>query len=112
MALLSFDKPAKVRSTEEHNEMYISDSGVAGTYVPNMSDKDMLAWKAKYIGGNNPRIEIRKTLANKMYVNIKLIVTLESVQMSQNGTAYWNSEDWFDLHTAILEARSILRGSI
>ena len=60
MGLLSFDKPKKVRSAEEHNKMFSSDSGIAGTYVPNMSKEDQLKWKAKHIKGDDERIEIRK----------------------------------------------------
>lgn len=60
--ILDFEKPKKVRSTEEHNNLFSSDSGVAGTFVPNMSKEDELKWKAKHIGGNDERIEIRKTL--------------------------------------------------
>lgn len=60
--LLCFDKPKKIRNTKEHNEMYSSDSGVAGTYVPNMSEEDKNKWKAKHIKGEDERIEIRKTI--------------------------------------------------
>lgn len=60
--LLNFDKSQKIRSTKEHNEKYSSDSGIAGTYVPNMSEVDMNKWKAKYIKGDDERIEIRKTI--------------------------------------------------
>jgi hypothetical protein len=60
--ILSFEKPKKVRSTEKHNEMFSSDSGVAGTYVPNMSEEDELKWKAKHIKGDDERVEIRKTI--------------------------------------------------
>lgn len=60
--ILSFEKPKKVRSTEEHNNLFSSDSGVAGTFVPNMSKEDQKKWKAKHISGNDERIEIRKTL--------------------------------------------------
>ena len=60
MGLLSFDKPKKVRTTEEHNKMFSSDCGVAGTYVPNMSKEDELKWKAKHIKGDDERVEIRK----------------------------------------------------
>jgi len=62
MGLINFSKPKKIRSTEEHNRMHTSDSGVNGTYVPNMSDEDKQQWKGKYITGENERIEIRKTL--------------------------------------------------
>jgi hypothetical protein len=60
--ILSFEKPKKVRSTEEHNNLFSSDCGVAGTFVPNMSKKDELKWRAKHIGGEDERVEIRKTL--------------------------------------------------
>jgi hypothetical protein len=60
--LLEFEKPKKLRSSKEHNARYMSDSGVAGTYVPNMSDVDMNKWKAKHIKGDDERIEIRKTI--------------------------------------------------
>lgn len=49
MAILDFSKPEKIRSTADHNKRYTSDSGVDGTYVPNMSEADMHKWKAKYI---------------------------------------------------------------
>ena len=65
--ILDFEKPKKVRSTEEHNDLFSSDlfssdSGVAGTFVPNMSEEDRYKWKAKHITGNDERVEIRKTL--------------------------------------------------
>ena len=64
MGLLSFDKPKKIRSTEEHNKMFSSDSGISGTYVPNMSKEDQLKWKAKHIKGDDERVEIRKELTD------------------------------------------------
>jgi hypothetical protein len=69
--ILSFEKPKKVRSTEEHNKMYSSDCGVAGTFVPNMSKEDELKWKAKHIKGDDERVEIRKTLGGS---NVLIIV--------------------------------------
>lgn len=73
--ILSFDKPKKIRSTEEHNKMYSSDCGVAGTYVPNMSEDDRLKWKAKHIKGNDERIEIRKELGG---ANLLVVVYKDS----------------------------------
>jgi hypothetical protein len=61
--ILDFDKPKKLRPTVAHNAVHSSDSGVDGTYVPNMSRKDRAKWKAKQIGGDDPRVEIRKTEA-------------------------------------------------
>lgn len=60
--VLSFETPKKLRSAEKHNAIYQSDSGIAGTYVPNMDKRDMELWKAKHIKGDDERIEIRKTL--------------------------------------------------
>ena len=60
--VLSFETPKKLHSAEKHNEIYQSDSGIAGTCVPNMSKEDMNLWKAKHIKGDDERIEIRKTL--------------------------------------------------
>jgi hypothetical protein len=68
MSVLDFDKPQKIRSTKEHNEMYSSDSGVAGTFVPNMSEEDKNKWKAKHIKGDDERIEIRKNLDSQLLV--------------------------------------------
>jgi hypothetical protein len=62
ITVLDFEKPKKVRSTKDHNNRYMSDSGIAGTYVPNMSDADMAKFKAKHIKGDDERIEIRKSI--------------------------------------------------
>jgi hypothetical protein len=67
MGLLCWDKPKKKRPTKAHNEKFQSDSGVDGTYVPNMSEDDKLKWKAKKIGGKDPRIEIRKTTEGTLH---------------------------------------------
>ena len=68
MGILDFDKPKKVRSTKEHNEIYQSDSGVAGTYMPNMSEEDNKKWKAKRINGDDERVEIRKNFDSQLLV--------------------------------------------
>ena len=62
MGLLCFDKPKKARSTENHNIACSSDSGIPGTYVPNMSRTDREKWKGKIVGTRRgkPQVEIRK----------------------------------------------------
>lgn len=100
--IISFDKPKRVRSSAEHNAMYSSDTDVAGTYVPNMSQEDKLRWKARYIGGTDPRVEIRKTVE---HVQVLLIVRRNTVAMSANGTMKWKNYEWGELIGAILEAR-------
>jgi hypothetical protein len=130
--ILDFTKPPKVKSTEDHNNTYMSDSGIAGTYVPNMSAVDMNKWKAKHITGGMERIEIRKTFTG---VQLLVIVyknpyqppplkahTTEEYQMirqlglkrhndvviSMNGKLDLTWENWWDLNEAVKEALEIL----
>lgn len=135
MSILKFDKPKKIQSTEKHNQIHSSDSGVAGTYVPNMSRKNMEVWKAKKIGGTDSRIEIRKSisgidpiLAEKQkkrgYVSwrdgkpnsfAQLLVIVRpdgSINMSANGKLSFNAETWAELQMAIFEATEILNNCI
>jgi len=138
MGLLNFEKPKKKRSTEEHNEMHMSDSGVAGTYVPNMSDEDRERWKAKHIKGNNERIEIRKTFNGVQLLAIvyknepltypdwnkfpdtaegreehatqrKLYHTRENqIKISMNGSLWLSADEWIELTMAVAEARVLI----
>jgi len=135
--VLSFEVPKKLRSAEKHNEMFQSDSGIAGTYVPNMSKEDMDLWKAKHIKGEDERIEIRKTLdgvqvlvvvykkeyqpkypknyptdVNKVgeYTRLRTEWTKrhQNVRMSMNGKLDMTYDHWWDLSEAIKEAMEIL----
>lgn len=122
--ILSFDKPKKVRSTEKHNEMYSSDSGIPGTFVPNMSEADMDKWKAKYIKGKNERIEIRKTIegtqlliivykkANPVKWNYNNQEAWknrhQNVKISMNGKLDMTLKNYGDFLAAILEAFDVL----
>lgn len=92
MSLLNFEKPKKIRSTEEHNDMFSSDSGIPGTYVPNMSDDDMYKWKAKHIKGEDERVEIRKTIHG---VQVLIIVYKEIKQVKYE---YNNITEWHKRH--------------
>jgi hypothetical protein len=122
--LLEFEKPKKIRSTEEHNKMYSSSADAAGTYVPNMSKEDMLKWKAKHITGEDERIEIHKTIDG---VQVVIIVYKkakpvkynhedvqawhkrhQSVKMSMNGKLDMTWDNWWDLTEAVKEAFEIL----
>lgn len=122
MALLNFDVPKKVRSSKEHAAEFSSDTGIPGTYVPNMSKADLLTWKAKKIGGEDPRIEIRKTVDGKehghrrlSYAQVLLIVRPDgSVVMSANGRMVFDADpygtnEWNELHQAVAEAILCLR---
>lgn len=118
MSVLNWDKPLKVRDTESHNKIHMSDSGVAGTYVPNMTKEDMYKWKAKHIKGADERIEIRKTiLGSQLLVIVKKEGGFEdkykrfkdvTVKMSMNGPLYMTDDDSIDLQSAISEAKEIL----
>ncbi len=122
--VLDFEKPKKVRTTEEHNEMFSSDSGVAGTYVPNMSKEDMNKWKAKHITGEEERVEIRKTIEG---VQLVIIVYKKArpvkwnykkqdewnkrhqdVRMSMNGKLDLTWDDFWDMQEAVKEALEIM----
>jgi hypothetical protein len=125
--VLSFDKPKKLRSTDEHAQMYSSDTNVDGTYAPNMSEKDKLKWKAKHIGGDDPRIEIRKTVSGvdptlaKKYANrgytwagscsaqVLVIVRKTGVVMSGNGRMVFDNKTWFELGQVVEEAQKLLQ---
>lgn len=83
--LLNFDKPDKIRSKEEHNRKHSSDSGVDGTYVPNMSDEDNMRWKCKHVTGKMERVEIRRLLGG---VNLVIFVWKESYKGSISYPSY------------------------
>ena len=126
MKILNFDKPKKVHSTEKHNIMFMSDSGIDGTYVPNMSEEDKNKWKAKHITGDDERIEIRKTIDS-----VQLLVVVykkakkvdwnkgncnrdeyykrhQNIHMSMNGKLDMTWDNWWDLQGAVIEASEIL----
>lgn len=109
--ILNFETPPKSLPGEEHNERYQSDTGVPGTYVPNMSESWRRTFKAKHIKGKDPRIEIRKGLDNGVQV---LIVVRDGckamgLEMSANGKMKWKAAEWGALTTAIYEAVEHLR---
>lgn len=121
MSILQWDKPPKVRSTEEHNKMYSSSADAPGTYVPNMTASDQNSWKAKHVGGDDPRVEIRKSVD---YVNVVLHVRLNRrkstmkyhehqlnghVSMSLNGTGQFSSIEWDEMVEAVQEAKEFLK---
>lgn len=123
-SLLSFEKPKKIRSTKDHNREFMSEARASGTYVPNMSEKDKTKWKAKKIGGDDRRIEIRKSIRGfdpmidkrnreRGYTRSKencgaeilMIVRPDSsVVMSANGRMAFGCGQWKELQEAYQEA--------
>jgi len=126
MGLINFEKPKKIHSTEEHNRMHTSDSGVAGTYVPNMSDEDAQRWKGKYITGENERIEIRKSFPMAQVVIVvrrnppqrfrieprsdylKWTEARNNIKISMNGSLWVSFSDWEEIEAVVNEARTLL----
>ena len=88
MSLLNFDKPAKRRSTKEHNAKFSSDSGIS--FVPNMSDEDNERWKAVSfnVGRPDARVELRKYLGG---ANVLIIVALNgwNYKNESRGDSKW-----------------------
>ncbi len=124
MGILTFEKPKKLVPTVVHNNMYSSEAIASGTYVPNMSETDMKAWKAKKISGNDSRIEIRKTIVgcdptmkssmwggvtkkdkNNCSAQILVIVRPDrSVVMSANGRMAFDKISWDQLQQSVNES--------
>lgn len=129
--ILSFAKPKKASSTEEHNRAHSSDCGVEGTYVPNMSQADKERWKAKVTGTRDRvhRLELRKQVG---HVNMLIVVngampgwvpvkedawrerrenkdhTPHMVKLSANGTLAFPPEIWAEAKAAVDEAYAVL----
>lgn len=111
--ILSFDKPKKIRSTEEHNARYVADGAPPGVYMPNMSDEDMKKWKAKHIHSEDERVEIRKTFTHRGWAQVVIIVRKDDdgepdIVISTNGKIHLSLDDWDDFETAIAEAKALL----
>lgn len=107
---LSWERPAPLLDAVEHAEKYQSDSGIPGTYVPNMSEADRVKWKAKKIGGEDPRVEIRKGFPHGV---LALIVVrrrppTNTITMSMNGKAEFTLQDWTDMAFGVAEAKQAL----
>lgn len=124
MTVLSWDKPEKIMSTEDWQRIS-ADSAPPGVYTPNMSEDDMRKWKAKYVGGENRRVEIRKTVTGPArkrrhpsaylgdtqvnYAQLLIIVDDQGVRMSANGTADFDYPEFFNMRMAVAEAMTVLR---
>jgi hypothetical protein len=104
MGILMWDKPSRTMTDEEWRSV-TADSAPPGVYVPNMSEADRMAWKAKAIGGRDLRVEIRKTAGG---TQVLIVVRPDSVRMTMNGPAVFTREEWGELETAVAEATGAL----
>jgi hypothetical protein len=93
--------------TTEQWQAISADSAPPGVYVPNMSEADRDAWKAKLIGGRDPRVEIRKAAGG---TQVLIVVRPGGVRMSMNGPASFTREEWGQLAAAVAEAAARLTG--
>ncbi len=105
--ILSWDTPKKARSSAAHAEQFQSDTGVPGTYQPNMSEADKRKWKAKRIDGQDPRVEIRKSTVH-LGTQILIKVRVTGVTFSMNGVAHLAMSEYLDLLQAVNEAQGAL----
>lgn len=118
--ILTWDKPARAESIEDWKARS-ADGAPPGVYAPNMSESDSRAWKAKLIGGQDPRVEIRKTVVGTprkskygdwnttSYAQVLIVVRADSVTMSANGTMEFSNDESEQLFAAVAEARIALR---
>lgn len=105
MILLSWEEPPQQRSPTAHADTFQSDTGIPGTFVPNMSVEDQQRWKAKLIGGKDPRVEVRKRFGVALGV---IVVRYDRVTLSFNGKAEMTATTWTELQQAINEAQQEL----
>lgn len=115
-SVLQFDKPKKIRSTEENNEMYKADNAPPGVYVPNMSVEDMLKWKAKKVSGQSERVEIRKTISFPEWNAAQMVCVVfkdlenngPAVKITSNGKLIFSRQEWENFKAGVEEAFKIL----
>ena len=116
--ILFWGKPKKTMTKEEREESFASDSGIPGTYVPNMSDSDVKKWKAKLVGhkSGHPQVEISKdntviiiAYYGYKYKHYKPEDTKEiNVHISSSGPIQWSFEDYDNFQKTIKEAMVVL----
>lgn len=121
---ISWEKPKKARTAEEHNDLHSSDSGVDGTFVPNMSDEDLYRWKGKLVKLRTPKgdpaayqVELRKSIRGTQivvivatngyrYKNLKPEQTRDiNVHVSLNGGLQLTDEEWDEFKAVVDEAK-------
>lgn len=137
MGVLEFEKPPKKMSTEEWKALS-ADGAPPGVYTPNMSYDDRRRFKAKQVGGEFPRIEVRVSLPSECVIKVlkeKMVLPptpkdyfsterkaydalrknanahgQEDVKISLNGPLHLSLEDWDRFKQAVDEAIALARG--
>ena len=114
MTHISWEKPKKAVPHAEHAEKHQSDSGIPGTYVPNMSQEDRFKWKGRHIKtGKDQRVEIRKTLSTGAnHCDLLVVVRYKGpgldVTISGNNKQHYDASDYLDLIRVVQEAYTLL----
>jgi hypothetical protein len=105
MRVLNWATPPKVMSRRDY-ESISADGAPPGVYTPNMSDADAATWRAKLIGGKDPRVEIRVLRGSQMLI----VVRPDRVRISMNGPTELDMDDggWEQFIQAVAEAREVL----
>lgn len=97
MSILSWDKPAKARSHDDHVANTSADGAPPGCYVPNMSREDAMKWKAKVVGAKVgfPQVEIRRD-------GVVIVLSLRGykykqydLRLSEENIKKWKSYGWY-----------------
>lgn len=107
MSLLWWDKPAPATPPADHQRTYSADGAVPGAYVPNMSAEDRHRWKARRVGGVDPRIEIRRGMPNGSL--LVMVVRPHGVTLSMNNKVQFDDTGWEDFCKVRDEAVALLK---
>jgi len=120
MGTIMWDKPKKIMTEKIRRERFQSDSGIPGTYVPNMTNDDIKRWKGKIVGKttDSPQVEIRKD-------SFVIIVSLGggykykyynrdgtkgiNLHIGASGPIQLNFKEWDEMKKIVNEARQVLR---
>lgn len=103
MSVLNWGKPARVLSRSQY-ESISAEGAPPGVYTPNMSDADAATWRAKKIGGADPRIEIRVLRGSQVVI----VVRPHTLRISMNGPIELDEDGYQQFISAIAEARIVL----
>lgn len=115
--ILEWKKPPKKMSVEDWKSIS-ADGAPPGVYVPNMPEEWKGKWKAKKVGGNDPRVEIRKTFDGigakgggyqgrdeNHHAQVLIVVRDTGMVMSANSKMAMDFDDYNQLQQAIIEAK-------
>lgn len=126
MKILTFEKPKKITNDPESLGGFCG--GPEGGYIPNMSQEDIEKYKAKKVGGEVPRVEIRVSHPSEVLIKVKNKFInppknvwndpswklardhgSKNIKISMNGPVELTFDEWEIFKEAINEAVSIMQ---